>query len=239
MTHTHSGWQFSQYYRTPQTTGLWWFLDAKASISSTYPGTSLSIETHFFQISVLSVSLSLHKVLRWHCGGLHGGWHGGWHGGGHVGRHQEEHNFERNFFDLNLSRVAHVLSFASLFFVFDSHFFPLILELNMISTILWVFLPKIEPHQQVRSAPSQSFQPLANPALSLENWTANTTINMTLAAAAVVLGDSHVSLTTQPLMLDSGRFHQHHLALQTAVVARVSGVDNVFFLNLHILEFCS
>ena len=96
-----------------------------------------------------------------------------------------------------------------------------------------MFPPKIEPHQQVRSAPSQSFPPLANPALSLENWTANTTINMTLAAAAVVLGDSHVSLTTQPLMLDSGRFHQHHLALQTAVAARVSGEDKLVEIPFH------
>ena len=77
------------------------------------------------------------------------------------------------------------------------------------------------PHQ-VQSALPQSLPLLANPALFLENWTATTTkLN---AAAAIVLrtSQSHVSLTTQPLVLDSGRCHRHLLALQTAVAAKVS-----------------
>ena len=82
----------------------------------------------------------------------------------------------------------------------------------------------IKPHQQVQSAPSLSYLLLASPALSLENLTVTTTFHKNMIAAVAVLGESHVSLTTQPLMLDSGRFHQHHLALQTAVASRVSDV---------------
>ena len=56
--------------------------------------------------------------------------------------------------------------------------------------------------------------------------------NMSTTAAAIVLRTSQslVSLTTQSLVLDSGRCH-HPLALQTAVAAKVSGekkiVENV------------
>ena len=75
---------------------------------------------------------------------------------------------------------------------------------------------------QGRSARLQSPPLLANPALFLENWTA--TMKKTNAAAAIVLrtSQSHVSLTTQPLVLDSGRCHRHLLALQTAVAVKVS-----------------
>ena len=49
------------------------------------------------------------------------------------------------------------------------------------------------------------------------------------AAAAIVLraSQSHVSLTAQPLELDSGRCHRHLLALQTAVAAKVSGEKKI------------
>ena len=51
--------------------------------------------------------------------------------------------------------------------------------------------------------------------------------NMGTIAAAFVLTDFLVSLTTQPLVLDSGRCHRHLLALQTAVAARVSGEEKI------------
>ena len=70
-----------------------------------------------------------------------------------------------------------------------------------------------------QAALPQPFPQLANPAPSLENWTA--TMNLSTTAAAIVLRDSHVSLTTQPLELESGRCHRHLLALQTAVAAKV------------------
>ena len=95
--------------------------------------------------------------------------------------------------------------------------------------------------RQVRSALLLLLPLLANLALSLENWTATMNMNMSnmnTTAAAVVFRDSHVSLTTQPLVLDSGRCHRHLLALQTAVAARVSGEDNLvemFFLISHTL----
>ena len=78
---------------------------------------------------------------------------------------------------------------------------------------------------QVRYARPQSLPLLANPALSLENWTA--TMNVSTTAAAIVLRTSQslVSLTTQPLVLDSGRY-RHLLALQSlqiAVAAKVGG----------------
>ena len=50
---------------------------------------------------------------------------------------------------------------------------------------------------------------------------------MGTTAAIAVLLTSRVSMTTQPLALDSGSC-RHLLALQTAVAARVSGVENVF-----------
>ena len=78
---------------------------------------------------------------------------------------------------------------------------------------------RIKSLHQVRSALPQSLPLLANPALSLENWTA--TMNLNTTAVAIVLRTSLVSLTTQPLVLDSGRCH-HLLALQTAVAVRVS-----------------
>ena len=59
------------------------------------------------------------------------------------------------------------------------------------------------------------------------------TIHMNMAAAAVVLGDSYVSLTIQ-LTLDSGRCHHHHLAPKTAVAMKVSGEKRIF--NLFLLE---
>ena len=104
-------------------------------------------------------------------------------------------------------------------------------------TIFRLFLPRIKSPHQVRSALPQSLPLLVKPALSLENWTAAMNVsmrNMSTTAAAVVLRDSHVSLTTQPLELDSGRYHRHLLALQTAVAARVSGEDKLvemFFLK--------
>ena len=59
----------------------------------------------------------------------------------------------------------------------------------------------------------------------------NMNTSMTAAAIALRTSQSHVSLTTQPLVLDSGRCHRHLLALQTAVAAKVSGekkiVENV------------
>ena len=60
-------------------------------------------------------------------------------------------------------------------------------------------------------------------------------MNVSTTAAAIVLRTSQslVSLTTQPLVLDSGRCHRHLLALQTVAEVRVSGeenvVENVFF----------
>ena len=78
---------------------------------------------------------------------------------------------------------------------------------------------------QVLSAPTWSLPLLANPALSLENWTA--TMNVSTTAAAIVLRTSQslVSPTIQPLVLDSGRY-LHLLALrslQIAVAAKVGG----------------
>ena len=55
-------------------------------------------------------------------------------------------------------------------------------------------------------------------------------MNMSMTAAAIVLltSQSHVSPTTQPLLvLDSGKVHLLQLALQTAVAARVSGGDKI------------
>ena len=75
---------------------------------------------------------------------------------------------------------------------------------------------------QVRSALPQSLPLLANPALALENWTATTSLSTTVAAIVLRTSQSLVSLTTQPLVLDSGRWH-HLLALQTAVAVTVSG----------------
>ena len=86
-------------------------------------------------------------------------------------------------------------------------------------------MPRIKSLHQAQSALPQSFPLLANPALSsLEPWTA--TMSLTTTAAANVLRTSQflVSLTTQPLVLDSGH---HLLALQTAVAARVSGGDKI------------
>ena len=83
------------------------------------------------------------------------------------------------------------------------------------------------PHQQVQSVPPLPFPLLANLALSLENLTATTRMKKGTTAAIVVLLTSHVSLTTQPLALDSGSCY-HFLAQQTVVAARVSGVENVF-----------
>ena len=67
---------------------------------------------------------------------------------------------------------------------------------------------------QVRYARPQSLPLLANPALSLENWTA--TMRKTNAS------QSRVSLTTQPLELDSGSGKCHHFAQKKALAARVS-----------------
>ena len=93
-----------------------------------------------------------------------------------------------------------------------------------------LLLSNIKPHQQVQSAPSQSFPPLANPALSLENWTATTTMNLNLVmtAAENVLRTFHAFQTTQPPVLDSGRCHHHLLALQTVVAAKVPQVKIIF-----------
>ena len=102
-----------------------------------------------------------------------------------------------------------------------------------------MLFPRINSIHQVLSALPQHLPLLANPALSLENWTATmnmNTSNMSMTAAAVVFSNSLVSLTTQPLVLDSGRCHRHLLALQTAVAARVSGEDKLvemFFLIFH------
>ena len=93
---------------------------------------------------------------------------------------------------------------------------------------------RIKSLHQVQSALPQSLPLLANPALSLENWTATMNMNMsnmsTTAAAVVVIG-SHVSPKTQLLVLDSGRCHRHLFALKMAVAAKVSGekkiVENV------------
>ena len=81
--------------------------------------------------------------------------------------------------------------------------------------IIKLSLPRIKFLHQVQSALPQSLPLLANPALSLENWTATTTMNLNLVmtAAENVLRTSHVSLTTQALELDSGRFNHHLLAL--------------------------
>ena len=99
----------------------------------------------------------------------------------------------------------------------------------LIKTIFRLLLPRINSLRQVRFALPQSLPLLANPALSLENWIA--TMNMSMTAAAIVLltSQSHVSPTTQPLLvLDSGKFHLLlQLALQTAVAARVSGGDKI------------
>ena len=48
-----------------------------ASVSSAYPGTS--VRRSYFQISILSASLSPHKASRRHCSGRHGGGQGGRH----------------------------------------------------------------------------------------------------------------------------------------------------------------
>ena len=79
---------------------------------------------------------------------------------------------------------------------------------------------------QGRSARLHLPRLMANPALSLENWTA-TTNRAAAAANALRTSQSHVSLTTQPLVLDSGRCHRHLLALQTAVAAKVSGEKKI------------
>ena len=95
-----------------------------------------------------------------------------------------------------------------------------------------MLLSNIKPHQQVQSAPS-SLPLLANPALSLENLTATTRMNTTAVAIAMLRTSQYpVSLTTRPLALDFGRCH-HLLAPQTAVAARVSGVENVFLLDIY------
>ena len=87
---------------------------------------------------------------------------------------------------------------------------------------------RIKSLHQVQSALTQSLPLLANPALSLENWTV--TMNLNTTAAAIATSQSRVSLTAQPLVLDSGRCH-HPLARQTAVAVKVSGgkqiVENV------------
>ena len=107
------------------------------------------------------------------------------------------------------------------------------------SLTITMLLSNNKPHQQVQFAPSQSLPLLANPALSLENLTATTRMNLRMPAVAIVRTSKYpVSLTTRPLALDSGRCH-HLLAPQTAVAVRVSGVENVFLLNLHLLDFCS
>ena len=105
-----------------------------------------------------------------------------------------------------------------------------------ITITITMLLSNIKPHQQVQSAPSQSFPPLANPALSLENWTAITTMNLNLVmtAAENVLRTSHASVTTQPLVLDSGRCHHHLLALHTVVAAKVPQVRIIFVLEIDI-----
>ena len=97
----------------------------------------------------------------------------------------------------------------------------------LIKIRFWLLFSNIRPHQQVQSAPS-SLPLLANPALLLENLTATTRMNLRMSAAAIVRTSQYpVSLTTRPLALDFGRCH-HLLAPQTAVAARVSGVENVF-----------
>ena len=96
----------------------------------------------------------------------------------------------------------------------------------MLGKTLWPYCPGLNLFEhQVQSAPAQFPPPLANPALSLENWTATMNMNITkmsTTAVAVVLRDFLVSLTTQPLLLDSGRY-RHLLALQIAVAAKVGG----------------
>ena len=96
----------------------------------------------------------------------------------------------------------------------------------LIKNIFRLLLPRIKSIYQVRSALHQHLPLLAIPALSLENWTALTNVSTTAAAIVPKASQYLVSLTTQPLVLDSGRCH-HLLALQTAVAARVSGGEKI------------
>ena len=91
-------------------------------------------------------------------------------------------------------------------------------------------MPKIKSLHQVRCALSQPPPLLANPALSLANWTATTTTSNAAAGIVPSPSHSHVSMTTgpQPLGLDSGRCH---FVLNKAVVERVGVVIDRFELN--------
>ena len=66
---------------------LIWLLYRHASVSGTYPSTSVgrAVGPSYFRISILSASLRPHKASRRQCSGRHGGWHGGRHGGANLG----------------------------------------------------------------------------------------------------------------------------------------------------------
>ena len=65
-------------------------------------------------------------------------------------------------------------------------------------------------------------------------------LSTTAAKNALRTSQSHVSMTTQPLMLDFGRCHLHLLALQTAVAVKVSGEQKMleipFSLNIKLSD---
>ena len=79
-------------------------------------------------------------------------------------------------------------------------------------------LPEIKSFCQILSALPLPLPLPANTVLSLETWTATTTI-------AIAPGTFHVSLTTQPLQeLESGKCHHFAPQNTVTVVVRVSRV---------------